>query len=144
MSNLLGAFFTQYYCHHIETTRAVLDVVGCKKVAGRTEHSDFLGFGDGRLGRAEILVRPGLYLDKDKRPVAVDHNQIDFTGLAGEVASERFETFAFEEFLGAFFTPSAEQLPVRQQPAFIRQQISYLVFRIDLVILRRCGRYAAV
>ena len=110
----------------------------------RPEHSGFFGFSYGRLGRAEILVRPGLYLDKDKCPVAVDHNQIDFSGLAGEIASERFETFAFEEFLGAFFTPSAERHLIRRRPAFVLQQISYLVFRIDLVILRRCGRCAAV
>jgi len=144
MSYLWAAFFTQHDCHHIEAAGAILDIVGGKKIAGRPEHSGFFGFGDGRLGRAEILVCPGLYLDKDKRTVAIDHNQIDFAGLAGEVASERFETFAFEKFLGAFFTPSAEQILIRRRPAYVRQQISYLVFRIDLVILRRCGRCAAV
>jgi hypothetical protein len=143
MSYLRRAFFAQYDCHHVEATRAVFDIIGGKKIACRPEHSGFLGFGDGRLGRAEILVRSGLYLDKDKRPVAIDHNQIDFTGLAGEVAGERFETFAFEELLAAFFTPSAEQLFVRRRSALVRQQISHLVFRIDLVILRRCGRCAA-
>jgi len=144
MSYLFGAFFAQHDCYNVEATGTVLDVVGGKKVACRSEHSVFFGFGDGRLGRAEILIRPGLHFDKDKRPVAVDHNQIDFAGLAGEIASERFETFAFEKFLGAFFAPSAEQLFVRRRPAFVRQQISYLVFRIELVILRRCGRCAAV
>ena len=144
MSYLRGAFFAQYDCHHVEAIRAVLDLVGGKKVTCRPEHSGFFGFGDSRLGRAEILIRPGLDLDKDKRPVAIDHNQVNFAGLAGEVASECFETFAFEEFLGAFFTPSAEQFFVRRRPVFVRQQISYIVFRIDLVILRRCGRCAAV
>ena len=94
--------------------------MGGKKIAGRPEHSGFLGFGDGRLGRAEIFVRPSFHFDKDKRPVAVDHNQVDFAGLAGKVASECFETFAFEKFLGAFFTPSAEQLLIRRRPAFVR------------------------
>ncbi len=108
MSYLRGDFFAQYDCHYVEAISAVLDVVGGKKVACRPEHSGFFGFGDGRLGRAEILIRPCLYLDKDKRPVAIDHNQIDFAGLAGEVASERFETFAFEKLLTAFFTPAAE------------------------------------
>jgi len=144
MSYLLRAFFAEHNCYYVKTKRPVLDIVGGKKVACRPEHSGFFGFGDSRLGWAEILVRPGLYLDKDKRPVAVDHNQVNFAGLAGEVASECFEAFAFEEFLGAFFTPSAEQLLIHRRPAFVRQQISYLVFRIDLVILRRCGRYAAV
>jgi hypothetical protein len=144
MSYLLGAFFTQHDCHHIEATRAVLDVVGGKKVACCSVHSGFFGFGNGRLGRAEILVCPGLNLDKDKRPIAVDHNQVNFTCFAGEVASERFETFALEEFLGAFFTPLAKRLLIRWRPAFVRQQISYFVFRIDLVILRWCGRCAAV
>ena len=123
MSYLPGAFFAQHDCHHIETTRAILDIIGGKKVMCRAEHSGFLGSGDGRLGWAEILVRPGLYFDKNKRPVAVDHNQVDFTGLAVEVASECFKTFSLEVFLGAFFTPSAEQLFVRQEPAFVRQQI---------------------
>ena len=136
MSYLLRAFFAQHDCYYVEAKGPVLDIIGSKKIAGRPEHSGFLGFGDGRLGRAEILVRPGLYFDKDECPVAVDHNLIDFAGLAGEVASERFETFAFQKLLTAFFTPAAEQLPIRQQSAFVRQQISYLVFRIDLVILR--------
>jgi hypothetical protein len=144
MSYLLGAFFAQHDCYYVEAKGPVLDIVSCKKIACRPEHSGFLGFSDGRLGRTEILVRSGLYLDKDKCPVAIDHNHVNFAGLTGEVASECFEAFAFEELLGAFFAPSAELFFIRQQPAFVRQQISYLVFRIDLVILRRCGRYAVV
>ncbi len=143
MSYLIGTFFAQHDCYHIEAKWAVLDIVGGKKIACRPEHSDFFCFCDGRLGWAEILVRPGLYLGEDKRPVTVDHNQVYFTCLAGEIASERFEAFSFEEFLGAFFTPSAEQLLIRRRLAFVQQQISYLVFRIDLVIWRRCGRCAA-
>jgi hypothetical protein len=143
MSYLLGSLFSQYYYYYVEAKRAVLDVIGGKKEACRPEHPGLLGFGDNRLRRTEILVSPCLYLDKDKRAVSIDHNQVDFARLAGEVASKRFEAFMFKEFLAAFFTPSAAQLFVRRRPAFVRQQISYLVYRIDLVILRWCGRCAA-
>ena len=143
MSYLSGAFFAQHDCYYIETKGAVLDVVDGKKIACRAEHSGFFGFGDGRFGRAKIFGRPCLYFNKDKSPVTIYHNKIDFAGLAGEVASECFETFAFEEFLAAFFTPSAEQLLVCQQPVFVRQQFSYQLFRVNLAILRQCGRCAA-
>jgi hypothetical protein len=151
MSYLLGSLFSQYYYYYVEAKWPVLDVVGGKKITCRSEHSGLLGFSDNRLrrkvshtgGRTEILIRPGLDLDKDKRPVTVNHNQIDFARLAGEVASERFEAFAFEEFLAVFFTPSAEPLFISQRLALFRQQISYCVFRNVLVIWRRCGRCAA-
>ena len=144
MSYLLGIFSAQHDCYYVETTGAVLDVVGSDKVTCSPKHPGFLGFCHGRLGWAEILIRPGLDLYKNKRPVTVDHNQIDFASLAGKITGERFETFAFEEFLAAFLAPSAEQLLVRQQPAFVWKQFSYQLFRIDLAILRWCGRCAAV
>ena len=134
MSYLPGSFFAEHDCYYVEAKGPVLNVVCGKKITSCAEHSNLFGFGDGRLGRAEILARPCLYFDKDKRPVTIDHNQVNFAGLAGKVASECFETFAFEEFLAAFFTPSAEQLFVRQQPALVRQQFSYQLFRIDLAI----------
>jgi len=110
MSYLGTAFIIQYDCYHVESKGPVLDIIGGKKIAYRPEHSGFLCRGYRRLGWAEVLVRPGLYLDKDERAVAVDHNQVDFPAPAGEVAGERFETFTFEELLAAFFTPSSEQL----------------------------------
>jgi len=124
MPYLFGVVFAQHDCYYIEAKGPVLDIVGGKKILCRTEHSGFFGFCNRRLGRAEILICSCLYLDKDKRSIAIDHNQVDFTGLAGEIASERSQTLAFEEFLAALFTPSAEQIPVRQQPAFVRQQFS--------------------
>jgi hypothetical protein len=151
MSYFFRAFFAQHDCYYVEAKGPVLDIVGGKKVACSPEHSGLFGFGDGRLrrkvshtgGRAEILARPGLDLDKDKRPITIDHDKIDFTGLTGEVSSERFETFAFEEFLAAFFTPSAERFFVRRRCALVRQQFSYQSSRIDLVIWIWCGRCAA-
>jgi hypothetical protein len=143
MSYLLGAFFVQDDCYYVEAKGPVLDVVDGKKIACRPEHSGFFGFSNGRLGRTEILVRPGLDFDKDECPVSVNHNQVDFARFAGEIASEGFEALTFEEFLAAFFAPSAEQLFFRQRLAFVRQQISHLTFRIALVIWRRCGRCAA-
>lgn len=122
MSYSYGVFFAQHYCNHVETKGAVLNIMGCEKIAGGPEHSDFLDRGDGRLGWAKTFVRPGLYLDKDNTTVGIDHNQVDFAGLAGEVASELLEALAFEEPLATFFTPSAEELAIRQQPAFVQQQ----------------------
>jgi hypothetical protein len=103
MSYLLGSFFSQHYYYYVEAKGPVLDVVAGKKIACRPEHSGLLGFGDNRLGRkvsptgrwTEILVRPCLDFDKDKRPITIYHNQVDFTRLAGKVASESLKAFAF-------------------------------------------------
>ena len=80
-----------------------------KKITGGTEHFFLLGGGDGRLGRAETLVGPGLYLDKNDSPVTVDHDKVDFAGLAGEISRKIFESFSCEEFLATFFAPSTER-----------------------------------
>ncbi len=69
--------------------------MGRKKIAGGPEQSGLLGGGDGRLGGLESFGGFGSYLDKDDRAVGVNHNQIDFAGLAGKVAGEGFEAFAF-------------------------------------------------
>ncbi len=108
ISYLWGAFWRQDYCNNIKTKRPVINIVRCKKIAGGPYQSGFLGECDGRLGRAESFVRPGSDLDKDDGPVGIDHNQVDFAGLAGEVAGEGFEAFSFEEPLAAFFTPSSK------------------------------------
>ena len=102
----------------------------CEKITGGPYQSGFLGTCDGRFGRAESFVGPGSDLDKYDGPVGIDHNQVDFAGLAGEVAREGFEAFSSEEPLGAFFTPSAEQLAVGQQLAFVQEQISYPSLRL--------------
>jgi hypothetical protein len=93
MSNLSAIFPTQHNCNYVKAISAVLNFVSGKKVASRAEHSVLLGFGDNRLRRTEILVRPGFYLYKDKHPVTIDHNQVDFACLTGEVVGESFESF---------------------------------------------------
>jgi len=130
MSYLYGAFLAEDYCNHVEAKRAVLNVVGCKKIAGGLEQSGFLGRRDGGFNRAESFVRLGSDLDKYDGAVGSYHNQVDFAGLAGEVAREGFEAFSFEEPLAAFFTPSAEQFAVGQQLAFVQEQISYPSLRL--------------
>jgi hypothetical protein len=82
MSYLGFTFFAQHNCYYVEAARAFFDIIYGKKMACGPNHAHSLGFGDCRLGRAEILVRPGLDLHKDKRAVSVDHNQVNFAGLA--------------------------------------------------------------
>ncbi len=69
--------------------------MGCKKITSGPYQSGFLGGCDRRFGRAESFVRSGSDLDEDDGPVGINHNQVDFAGLAGEVACEGFEAFSF-------------------------------------------------
>ena len=108
------AGLAKHYRNDIKTKRAVLYVVGCEKITGGSGQSGLLGGGDGRLGGLESFGGFGSYLDKDDRAVAINHNQIDFAGFAGEVAGEGFEAFAYKMLLAAFFTPSAEQFRIGQ------------------------------
>jgi len=134
MPYLRPALFAQNYGNNVEAQGPVVNLVRRQEIAGGAEHSGLFGRGDGRLGWAEMLARSGLDLDKRDRPVAIDHNQIDFAALAGEVAAECLEALASQEPLAAFFAPSAESLRIGQQLASVRQQISDIVFRISLVI----------
>ncbi len=120
MSDLGRAFFRQYDRYHVESVRAVLNLVRSQKISGRTDYPGPLGAGDGRLGRAEVLVRSRLDLDKDQRAVAIDHDQIDFARLAEEISRERLETFAFEESLAVLLAPAAQPRFIRQQSAIIQ------------------------
>lgn len=120
MPDLGRAFFSQYDCDHIESVRPIFYLVGGQKIPGRTDHPGSLGAGDGRFGRAEIFVRPGLDLDKDQRAVAIDHDQVDFTRFAEEISCEGFETLAFEESLGVFLAPPAELCFVRQKDMLVQ------------------------
>jgi len=79
-----------------------------KKITGGPEHSCFLGGSNSRFGWAEAFVGPGLNLDKNDSPVAVDHDKVDFAGLARKIARKIFKAFSFEEFLAAFFAPPAK------------------------------------
>jgi len=95
MSYLCGAGLAEHYRNDVKTKGSVLDIVGRKKIAGGPEQSGFFGGRDDGLGRPETFIGPRFYLDKDDRAIDIDHNQIDFAGLAGEVAGEPFEAFAF-------------------------------------------------
>ena len=90
MSYFRAAGLAKHYRNDIETKRAVLYVVRCEKITGGSGQSGLLGGGDGRLGGLESFGGFGSYLDKDDRTIDIDHNQIDFAGLAGEVAGEGF------------------------------------------------------
>jgi hypothetical protein len=83
--------------------------VNREKITSGPKHSFFLGGSDGRFGRAEGFVGPGLDLDKNDSPVTVDHDKVDLAGFAGKIARKIFKTFSFEESLATFFAPSAEQ-----------------------------------
>jgi hypothetical protein len=101
--------------HHVKPKGAVLYVMGSEKITGGPKKFCPLGRCDGLFGQAKTFIGFGSYLDKNDCPIAIDHDQVDLAGLAGEVAGERFEAFTFEKFLSAFFAPSAKQFAVRQQ-----------------------------
>ena len=104
----------EHYCNNIKTKGAVLDFVDCEKITSSPKQSGFFSRCNRRFGRPKTFIRSGFDLDKDDSPVGIDHNKVDFSGFAGEVASELFEPLSFQEPLAAFFTPSAEQFPVSQ------------------------------
>ncbi len=114
MSYLRAAGSVENYRNNIEAKGAVLYIVGCKKILSSPEQFGFLGKCDRRLGWPKTFIGSGFDLNKDNGPVGIDHNQVDFAGLAEEVASEFFEAFSFQKPQAAFFTPPAEQCPVGQ------------------------------
>ncbi len=114
MSYLGWGGLAKDYGDDVEAKGSVLDVVGGEKVAGGPGQSCFLWGCDDGLGGCEAFIGSGFYLDKNERAIGVDHNKVDFTGFAGEVAGEFFEAFSFEEFFAAFFAPSAEEFSVGQ------------------------------
>jgi hypothetical protein len=114
MSYLRAAGWCQHYRNNIKAKGAVLDIVGCKKILSSPEQPGFFRMCDGRFGWPKSFIGSGFDLNKDNGAVGIDHNQVDFAGLAGEVASEFFEAFSFQKPQAAFFTPPAEQCPVGQ------------------------------
>jgi hypothetical protein len=78
------------YRYDVEAKGSVFDVVGCKKITGRSEQSGFFGRCDDRLDRLETLIGPGLDLDKDNGAVSLDHDKVDFTGFGGEISGQFF------------------------------------------------------
>jgi len=145
MSYLWTVLFTQHYYDYIEAKWPPVDIIACQKISSGPYHSCFLWACDSRLRWTEILVRSGLHLDKNDASIVIDHNQINFTALAGEIASEYFETFALEELLAAFFAPFAERLSIPRQLILFRQKISYPQSRVScLAIWRPYARCAVV
>ncbi len=71
------------------------------------------------LGRAEAFVGSGFDLDEYQARIGIDHYQIDFPGLAREIAGERFEAFCSQELFAAFLAPSPELLYVGHESATI-------------------------
>jgi hypothetical protein len=119
VSNLWPAFVAQYDGDDVEAERTIFDGVRGEEAASGPEHSGLLGRSHGRLGGTEVLVRPGLDLDKDEGSIGIDHYQIDLTGLAAKIARERLEALVFEKSFTTFLAPSTEQSFIRQQTTFI-------------------------
>ena len=110
--NLFAAFGGKDYCYYIEAVRAVVDIMGSQEILCGVIQFLLLIAGYKGLGRSEVLVRAALDLDKDNRTVAIDHNQIDFTELAGKIAGQGMKAFAFQEFFGPFLTPFAKEFRI--------------------------------
>ncbi len=114
MFYLWAAGSVENYCNNIKAKGAIFYIVGCKKILSCPEQPGFLGRCDGRFDWSKGFIGSGSDLNKDHGAVGINHNQVDFAGLAEEVASEFFEAFSFQKPQAAFFTPPAEQCPVGQ------------------------------
>jgi len=114
MSDLRWAGLAQYYRNDVKAAGPVPYIIGFEKISGGSGQFGFLGGCYNRLCRREALVGSGFYLDKNNRPIVSDHNKVDFAGLTGEVANERFKTFIFQELFAAVFAPSAKQSALGQ------------------------------
>jgi hypothetical protein len=112
MCYLLGPVFAQDYGNNVKTEGSVLDVVCGEKITGGPEESIFLCRCYNRFGRGKGFIGPGLYLDKNNRTIGIDHNEVDFTGFAGEVSGEFSEALSFQKPLAAFFAPSTKKFVV--------------------------------
>ena len=95
MCYLLGPVFAKDYGKNIESERSILYIVGRKKITGGPEESIFLCRCYNRFGRGKGFIGSGLYLDKNNRAVGIDHNEVDFTGFAGEVSGKLSKALSF-------------------------------------------------
>jgi len=111
------AALAERYGYNIEAVWPIFDFVNRDKVASCPCHPVHLRLCDYRFGRRKFLIGSCFDLNKDNRPVAIHHNQVDFPSLAGVVARKRFKTFSFEEFLALPLPPFAEQLNILEQLA---------------------------
>jgi hypothetical protein len=98
--------------YYVKAVWPILNLMDGKKITCRMAHSVHLGFVNHRLGRREILVQAGLDLDENNRMVVIDHNQVDFAGVAGVVARKCLKPFSFEEFFALPLPPFSQQLYV--------------------------------
>jgi hypothetical protein len=121
MFYLRPAFLAEHYCNNIKPKWSIFNVVCCEKIASGPFQFGFFGSRDNRLSWLERLIRSGFYLDKNDSLISIDHNQINFAALAGEVAGEFPETFLSQKALAAFLAPSAELLSVSQQLTSVQQ-----------------------
>jgi len=90
---LRSAGSAEHYRDDIKAKRTVLYFLACKKITRGPQQLHFFGMCDGFLRRAKAFVSLGSDLDKNDGAVGIDHNQVDFAGLAGKVASELSKAF---------------------------------------------------
>jgi len=109
------AALAECYGYNIETVWPILNPVRRKKIPRCLCHLLHLRCRNNLFRWRKLLICSGLDLDKDNRAVAIDHNKVDFTGLAGEITRKRLKPFSFEEFLALPLSPFAEQLDVCKQ-----------------------------
>jgi hypothetical protein len=121
MSYLRLAGLAKDYCNNIKAKRAIFYIMRCEKILGGPGQFGFLGGCDGRFGRAKTLISSGPYLDKNNTSIGLSHNKVNFAGFAGEVARELFKASAYKIPLASSLAPSAEQLPIGQEPASVKQ-----------------------
>jgi len=95
MSDLCGTGLANNYCNNIKAKRSIFYIMGCEKIPSSAGQLVSLGGCNNLLGRTETFVSSGLHLDKDNASIGVGHNEVNFAGLAGEVACELFKAFAF-------------------------------------------------
>ena len=119
MFDLGRAFGGQHDRYDVESERPVFYIVGSDKVPRCFGELFSLGMSNGLLGRAKPFVRSRLDLDEYQAQIGIHHDQIDFTGIAGEIAGERFEAFGSKEFFAVFLAPASELLYVGQESATI-------------------------
>ena len=121
MFDLSGAFWRQHYCYDVEPEGAVLYFVGGKEVLSGSGELVSLGMCNRLLGRAENLIRSRFDLYEDKGRIIIDHNEIDLSAVAGEIAGESLEPFCSQELFAAFLTPSPERFSIGPESAAVKQ-----------------------
>lgn len=119
MVYLLSAGAAEYYCNNVKAVGAIFDVVASEEVACGFEYFVLLvSCNEGFCG-SEGVICSCFYLNENNGSVLVDHNEVNFAGFAGVISCKEIEPFFSEEFFCLFFAPSAEQLLIIEQLAFL-------------------------